>query len=64
MSAADAHAYSFDFLRELALLQGIRPTDADLEAVQGFLKNILPALAELERALPADVVQVGEKLPA
>lgn len=56
--------YSHDFLRELAGLQGIRPSDADLAAVQTFLTNILPALADLEAALPADVVPVGEKLPA
>lgn len=59
-----AEAYSFDFLRQLAWLQGIEPTDADLAAVQTFLTNILPALADLERALPADVVPVGERVPA
>ena len=59
-----AEAYSFDFLRQLARLQGIEPTDADLAAVQTFLTNILPALADLERALPADVVPVGERVPA
>ncbi len=56
--------YSFAFLRELARLQGVEPTDADLAAVQTFLTNILPALADLERALPDDVVQVGERVPA
>jgi hypothetical protein len=59
-----AATYSFEFLRELARLQGIEPTDADLAAVQTFLTNILPALADLERALPADVVPVGERVPA
>ena len=56
--------YSFAFLRELARLQGVEPTDADLAAVQTFLTNILPALADLERGLPDDVVQVGERVPA
>ena len=56
--------YSHDFLRELAGLQGITPTDADLDAVQTFLVNILPALAAIEASLPPDVVPVGERLPA
>lgn len=55
--------YSHDFLRQLAGLQGITPTDADLDAVQTFLVNILPALAAIEAALPPDTVPVGEKLP-
>lgn len=59
-----AEEYSHDFLRELAGLQGIRPTDDDLAAVQMFLTTILPALAGIEAALPADIVPVGEKLPA
>lgn len=59
-----ADGYSHDFLRELAGLQGIAPTDADLAAVQTFLTNILPALADIEAALPPDVVPVGERVPA
>ena len=59
-----AESYSFAFLRELARLQAVEPTDADLAAVQTFLTNILPALAELERGLPAGVVPVGERVPA
>lgn len=54
---------SHDFLRRLAAVQGIVPTDADLDAVQTFLVNIVPALAAIEAALPPDVVPVGEKLP-
>ena len=38
---------SLDFLREFAARQGVEPSDEDLEAVQGFLDAILPAL-ELE----------------
>jgi hypothetical protein len=44
------------FLRALAERQGVEPTDADLEAVAGFLETILPALEELEELLPADAV--------
>ena len=59
-----AEGYSHDFLRQLAALQGIRPTDDDLDAVQTFLVNILPALAEIEAALPPGTVPVGERVPA
>jgi hypothetical protein len=45
---------SLDFLRELAARQGIFPTDADLEAVQGFLAAILPELEEIERLVPEE----------
>ena len=58
-----ADGYSRDFLRQLAGLQGITPTDADLEAVQTFLVNILPALAQIEAGLPPHTVPVGERLP-
>lgn len=59
-----ADGYSHDFLRELAGIQGIAPTASDLETVQMFLTNILPALAAIEASLPPDVVPVGERLPA
>jgi hypothetical protein len=45
---------SLDFLRKLAERQGVEPSDADLEAVLGFLDLILPALARLEAELPQD----------
>lgn len=41
-----------DQLRALARLQGVEPTDADLDAVGDFLAVILPALAELELGVP------------
>jgi hypothetical protein len=41
-------------LREIARLQGIEPTDEDLEGVLGFLDRILPALAEIEDRLPPE----------
>jgi len=44
-----------DLLRALCERQGVTPEDADLEAVQGFLRAILPALEELERRIPEDV---------
>jgi hypothetical protein len=42
-------------LREIARLQGVEPTDEDLEGVLGFLERILPALAEIEVRLPPEV---------
>ena len=44
-----------DLLRALCERQGVTPEDADLEAVQGFLRAILPALEELERRIPDDI---------
>jgi hypothetical protein len=41
-------------LREEAALQGVSPTDADLEAVLDFLARILPALEEIQRRLPPE----------
>jgi hypothetical protein len=46
---------SVEALRQLAEAQGVSPTEEDLEAVQGFLTRILPALAELEERLPPEV---------
>lgn len=45
-----------ELLRTLCERQGISPEDADLEAVRGFLDVILPALEDLERRIPDDVV--------
>lgn len=36
--------------------QGVSPEDADLEAVRGFLDVILPALEDLDRRIPGDIV--------
>ena len=46
---------SIELLRHLAAQQGVYPEDADLEAVLGFLRLILPALADLERRLPQEL---------
>ena len=45
---------SLDFLREFAARQGVEPSDEDLEAVQGFLDAILPALERLEQLLEVE----------
>ncbi|HJU47657.1 MAG TPA: hypothetical protein VJ689_05980 [Gaiellaceae bacterium] len=57
---------SLETLREVASAHGVDPTDADLEAVRGFLAAILPALRELEAAIPAGTVPGGlpEERPA
>jgi hypothetical protein len=47
-------APSIELLRGLAAQQNVYPEDADLEAVLGFLRLILPALADIERRLPQD----------
>ena len=47
---------SIEFLRELARVQGVTPTDADLQAVLGFLRVLLPAFRELEQEIPTDAL--------
>jgi hypothetical protein len=47
-------APSIELLRGLAARQNVYPEDADLEAVLGFLRLILPALADIEQRLPQD----------
>jgi hypothetical protein len=51
----DAESTPLSALREIAHLQGVEPTDEDLEGVLGFLERILPALAEIEERLPPEV---------
>lgn len=46
---------SIEFLRSLAAQQSVHPEDVDLEVVLGFLRVILPELAEIERRLPAEM---------
>jgi hypothetical protein len=45
-----------DLLRAIAELQGVSPSDEDLEAVRGFLDTVLPALEDIERRLPPDTL--------
>lgn len=60
MSAQSSHPVPpLDVLRALAAAQGVRPTDEDLLAARSFLEAILPALAELERTLPAGLPPAG-----
>ena len=47
-------APSIALLRSLAAQQDVHPEDADLEAVLGFLRLILPALADIQERLPAE----------
>lgn len=56
-------APSLELLRSLAEQQGVSPADADLEAVLGFLRAILPALSELERRIPSGTPPAGLFLP-
>ena len=46
---------SIELLHNLAAEQGVHPEDADLEAVLGFLRLILPALADIEQRLPQEL---------
>jgi hypothetical protein len=48
------HSSSVEVLRQVAQSQGVEPTDADLEAVRGFLDTILPALERIEAGLEPD----------
>ena len=50
-------------LRALAAVQGVEPSDADLEGVLGFLRTVLPALRELEEQTGRDVPPAGMYLP-
>ena len=52
-----------DELRALARVQGVEPTDADLDGVLGFLRTVLPALRELEEGTGRDVPPAGLYLP-
>jgi len=45
---------SVERLREIAALQGVLPTDEDLEGVLDFLTRILPALEAIEGRLPPE----------
>jgi hypothetical protein len=51
----DAESTPLSALREIAVQQGVEPTDDDLEGVLDFLTRILPALAEIEERLPPEV---------
>lgn len=63
MSSDSIPLPSLTELRAQALRQGVDPTDADLEAVLGFLRTVLPALQELEEATGREVPPAGMYLP-
>jgi hypothetical protein len=46
---------SVETLREQAALQGVSPTDEDLETAQTFLEVILPLLRDLEERIPPEI---------
>jgi hypothetical protein len=54
---------SIDDLRAEAGVQGVEPTDEDLERVQAFLAVLLPAFEELERIVQAETVPAAPFLP-
>jgi hypothetical protein len=47
---------SVERLRDLAALQGVSPTDEDLEGVLDFLTRIVPALEAIEQRLPPEAI--------
>ena len=54
---------TLDQLRALARVQGVEPTDADLEGVLGFLRTVLPDLRALEEGTGRDIPPAGMYLP-
>jgi hypothetical protein len=50
----DLESRSLETLREQAALQGVSPTDEDLQAAQTFLEVILPLLLDLEERIPPE----------
>ena len=63
MAAESTPLPSLEQLRALARVQGVDPTDADLEGVLGFLRTVLPSLRELEEAMGRDIPPAGMYLP-
>jgi hypothetical protein len=63
MAAESTPLPSLEELRALARLQGVEPSDADLEGVLGFLATVLPTLRELEERTGRDVPPAGMYLP-
>ena len=59
MSSDSTPLPSLAELRALARLQGVKPTDDDLEGVLGFLGTVLPTLRALEEQTARDVPPAG-----
>ena len=63
MSSDSTPLPSLAELRALARLQGIEPTDDDLDAVLGFLATVLPTLRALEEQTGRDIPPAGMYYP-
>jgi hypothetical protein len=63
MGAESTPLPSLEELRARARIQGVEPSDADLEAVLGFLATVLPSLLELEEATGREIPPAGLYLP-
>jgi hypothetical protein len=63
MAAESTPLPSIEELRALARVQGVDPTDADLEGVLGFLRTVLPALRDVEESTGRDIPPAGMYLP-
>ncbi len=63
MAAESTPLPTLEELRAQARVQGVEPTDADLEAVLGFLATVLPSLRELEDATSRAIAPAGLYLP-
>ena len=63
MAAESTPLPSLEQRRAHARVQGVDPTDADLEGVLGFLRTVLPSLRELEEATGRDIPPAGMYLP-
>jgi hypothetical protein len=50
----ESESSPIEHLREAASVQGVYPSDEDLEGVRDFLDRILPALTEIEERLPPE----------
>jgi hypothetical protein len=50
----DTESSPIERLREVAAVQGVYPSDEDLEGVRDFLDRIVPVLAEIEERLPPE----------
>lgn len=64
MSTPPAVDLSSEWLKAIASQQGVDVKEADLEAVLGFLRVLLPQLRELEDIVAPDTVPAGLFLPA
>ena len=50
----ESESSPIDRLREAASVQGVYPSDEDLEGVRDFLERIVPKLAEIEERRPPE----------